>query len=75
MQRGIRIVICRKSRCLGVMVWSASTAHPTFHESSRNTTPLSFVAFKRLIEGGVDQPENGSELSVRAQILTERTHQ
>jgi hypothetical protein len=37
--------------------------HSTLHDSSRNTTSLSFVAFERSIEAGLDRLE--TEVSYR----------
>ena len=72
--QGTCIVICRRFRCLGVMVWSALTTHWTLHDPGRKTTSLSFVAFERSIGADVDSPGR-SKLSVRTHVPTERTTQ
>jgi hypothetical protein len=43
-----RIVICRRSRCLGEMVWSAVMTHWTLHDLSRNTTSFEFCRFRKV---------------------------
>jgi hypothetical protein len=60
----MRIVICRRSRCLGVMVWSVVVIHSTRHDLSQNTTSLSFVAFERSIGAGPDPSGRRSKLPV-----------
>jgi hypothetical protein len=70
--QGMWIVICRRFRCLGAMVWSALTTHSILRDPGRKTTSLSFVAFEKSIGADVDSPGR-SKLSVRTQVLTERT--
>ena len=67
--------ICRRSRCSGVMVSSAVGIHSALHESGRNPTSLSFVAFERSIGADLDPSTNGNELSVRTQVSNGRTRE
>ena len=63
-QQSAKIMTCRRSRCSGVMVRSEMAIHSTLHDTSRNTTSLSFVAFERSIEPNPGSPGNGSKGSV-----------
>ena len=64
---GMRIVKCRRSRCVGVMVWSGKAIHSTLHELSQNVMSLSFVAFEKSIGVGSSPFLNRSKLPVWTQ--------
>ena len=64
-RRGTCIEICRMSRCLCPVVWSAMVTHSALSDSSRKTTSLSFVAFERLIEADLGSSRNRSQLPMR----------
>jgi len=63
-RQGVRIVICRKSRCLDVMVWSAITIHLGFSIPHRNITSLSLVALDKSIQACLPASANESSSEV-----------
>ena len=59
------MVICRRYRCLGVMVRSAMVIHSMICDPGRKTTSRSFVAFERSSEVRSDQTRNRFKLLVK----------
>jgi len=52
--QGTEVVIPRRFRCPGMIVWGAMVTQSTFHDSYRKAASLSIIALERLIGAGSD---------------------
>ena len=72
-RQGKKFVICLKSRCSGVIVWSVMVIQSIFFDSYRKATSVSFVALERSTEAESDPARNDGKLLVRMWVRNGRT--